>query len=188
VDEINSLFEQSGFFYAKSLLRGSYDECLQYPNEFPSQISGWLGLPPIDDNVCEGIVIRPVLPCYLRNGSRVLLKSKNERFAEKKSVKNRPPKLIIEPDYSEELNALLPEVEEYITENRLSNVVSHIGEISLPKEAGKLIGLFSRDVLDDFLKEYSGEYTGLEKSEQKILNRHINSEATKLIKQVYFKL
>jgi len=49
-----------------------------------------------------------------------------------------------------------------------------------------LIGLFSKDVLDDFLKEHSGEYAALEKSEQKIVNRHINALATNLIKAVYF--
>ena len=186
VDEVNLFFEQGGFFYAKTLFRGNLDACMKYPNDSPSAIAGWLGYPPIEDNICEGIVIRPVQPTYLRNGARVLLKSKNERFAEKKSVKKRAPKLFVEPSYSELLNNLLPVVEAYITENRLNNVVSKIGHVSVPKETGKLIGLFSKDVLDDFLKEHSGTYIELEKSEQKILNRHINALATKLIKAVYF--
>jgi len=186
-DEANKLFEQGGFFYAKPLFRGSFADCLKYPNEFPSQISVWLGLPRIDDNICEGVVIRPIVPCYMRNGTRVLLKSKNERFAEKKAIKKRAPKLLIEPTYSAELNALLPITEEYIIENRLNNVISHIGQISLPREAGKLIGLFSRDILDDFLKEHSGDYAAIEKSEQKILNRHINMKATALIKKTLFR-
>ncbi|GHT62728.1 hypothetical protein FACS189451_07780 [Bacteroidia bacterium] len=185
LDEANAFFEAGGFLYAKTLFRGSFDDCLKYPNEFPSQISGWLGLPPIDDNICEGIVIRPVVPTYLRNGSMVLLKSKNARFAEKKSIKKRQPKVFIEPTYSENLNLLLPVIEEYITKNRLNNVVSKIGQVSVPKDTGKLIGLFSKDVLDDFLKEHSGEYAGLEKSEQKILNKHVNTGATKLVKKVY---
>jgi len=123
----------------------------------------------------------------LRNGLRVLLKSKNAHFAEKKSVKKREPKLFVEPSYSKELNNLLPVSEQYVTENRLNNVVSKIGQISVPKDAGKIIGLFSKDILDDFLKEHSGEYAAIEKSEQKILNRHINSLATGLIKKVYFR-
>ena len=187
VDEANNFFEKGGFFYAKTLFRGTLDECLRYPNLFQSQISGWLGLPPIEGNICEGIVIRPVEPAYLRTGSRVLLKSKNERFAEKKSVKKREPKLFVEPSYSEALNNLLPVTEQYVTENRLNNVVSKIGQISVPKDTGKLIGLFSKDILDDFLKEHSGNYAAIEKSEQKILNRHINSLATDLIKKVYFR-
>jgi len=122
----------------------------------------------------------------LSNGSRVLLKSKNARFAEKKSRKKRESKLFVPPTYSEPLNELLEIVEQYVTENRLNNVVSKVGQISLPKEIGKLMGLFSKDILDDFLKEHSGEYVALEKMEQKILNRHVNSFAINLIKQVYF--
>ena len=186
VDETNMFFEKGGLFYAKTLFRGMLNECLKYPNDSPSQISGWLGLPPMEDNICEGVVIRPVMPTYLRNGSRVLLKSKNIRFAEKKSVKKREPKLFEEPSYSEMLNGLLLVAEQYVTENRLNNVASKIGHVSVPKDTGKLIGLFSKDILDDFLKEHSGEYAATEKSEQKILNRHVNSLATNLIKKVYF--
>ncbi|MDR2586004.1 MAG: hypothetical protein LBC84_07300, partial [Prevotellaceae bacterium] len=127
------------------------------------------------------------VPTYLHNGARILLKNKNERFAEKKSIKKRTPKLFVEPSYSKELNNLLLVVEEYVTKNRLNNVVSKIGQISVPKDTGKLIGLFSKDVLDDFLKEHSSPYALLEKSEQKILNKHINTLATALIKEVYFK-
>jgi Rnl2 family RNA ligase len=185
VDEVNRFFEQGAFFYAKTLFRGTLEACLQFPNDAPSQISWWLGLPPIEDNICEGIVIRPVIPAYLHNGARVLLKSKNARFAEKKAIKKRAPKLFVEPSYSDLLNNLLPVAEQYVTQNRLNNVVSKIGQVSVPKDTGKLIGLFSKDILDDFLKEHSGKYAAIEKSEQKILNRHINALATNLIKKVY---
>jgi Rnl2 family RNA ligase len=187
VDEANTFFEHGDFFYAKTLFRGNISQCLQYPNDGPSQISAWMKLPPIEDNICEGIVIRPVEPTYLRNGARVLLKNKNARFAEKKAIKKRAPKLFVEPSYSEMLNNLLPIVEQYVTENRLNNVVSKIGHVSVPKDTGKLIGLFSKDILDDFLKEHSGNYAAIEKSEQKILNKHVSTLAMKVIKEVYFK-
>jgi Rnl2 family RNA ligase len=183
VDEANRFYEQGGFFYAKTLFRGTLNECLKYPNDALSVISEWFGLPPIEGNICEGVVIRPVKPTYLNNGCRVLLKNKNERFAEKKAVKKRTPKLFVKPSYSTVLNELLPVVEQYITENRLNNVISKIGEVSFPKDTGKLIGLFSKDILEDFLKEHSGEYAAIEKSEQKILNRHVNLLATNLIKR-----
>ena len=187
VDESNSFFEQVEFFYAKTLFRGDFDKCLRYPNDSMSLISEWLGLPPIEDNVCEGIVIRPVVTTYMSDGCRVMLKNKNARFAEKKSVKKREPKLIIEHPYSEELTNLFPIVEQYITENRLGNVVSKIGQISIPKDIGKLIGLFSRDILEDFLKEHSADYNAIEKNEQKILNKHVNEQAVKVIKDVCFR-
>jgi Rnl2 family RNA ligase len=185
VNETNGFFEESNIFYAKTLFQGNLNECLEYPNAFQSRIAGWLGLPLLEDNICEGIVIRPVEPVFFRNGSRLLLKSKNSKFAEKKSVKKRQPALFIEPTYSEELNQQLVVAEEYVTENRLNNVVSKIGQISIPRELGKLIGLFSQDILEDYLKEHSNAYVLMEKSEQKILNRHVNKQATDLIKKVY---
>ena len=185
VDEVNELFDKHGFFYARTLFKGTLGECLKYPNAFQSKIAEWLGFPAIEDNICEGIVIRPVVPMYLRNGSRVLIKSKNKRFAEKKSVKKRN-KLFAEPvPYSEALKALIPEVEAYVTEQRLANVVSHIGEVHVPKDFGKIMGLFSKDVLEDFLKEHGGEYGCLEKSEQKLLNKELNKLSTEMVKKVY---
>lgn len=185
VDEVNELFETEGFFYAKTLFKGTLAECLKYPNAFESKIAEWLGLPTIEDNICEGVVIRPVVPMYLRDGSRVLIKNKNERFSEKKSIKTRN-KLFAEPvPYSEALKALLQEAEVYVTENRLANVVSHIGEVHFPKDFGKVMGLFSKDVLDDFLKEHGSAYTALDKCEQKSLNKELNKLCTILVKKVY---
>ena len=184
VDELNNLFEAEGFFYARTLFSGSLEECLKYPNAFQSKISEWLGLPAIEDNICEGVVIRPVVPQYLRNGSRVLIKNKNARFAEKKSVKKRN-KLFTEPvPYSDSLKSLIPEIDAYITENRLNNVISHIGEVSLPKDFGKIMGLFAKDILDDFLKEHGGVYSALDKCEKKSLNRELNKLATDFVKKV----
>jgi len=185
VDEVNKLFETTGFFYAKTLFRGSLTECLKQPNAFQSKIAEWLGLPAIEDNICEGVVIRPVMPCYLRNGSRVLIKNKNERFAEKKGVKKRN-KLFAEPvPFSEELKSLIVEAEAYVNENRLVNVVSHIGEVHFPNDFGKVMGMFSKDVLTDFLKEHGGEFDALDKCEQKTLNKEVNKLCTALVKQVY---
>ncbi|MDR1757927.1 MAG: hypothetical protein LBR51_03050 [Bacteroidales bacterium] len=184
VNETNAFFEQEKFIYAQTLFEGNLDECLSYPNDFSSTIYKNFNLPPIDDNICEGVVIRPVEPLYLHDGSRVLLKNKNARFAEKKSIKKRAPRVFVEPTYSDLLQKLLPEAENYITENRLHNVVSKIGEIRVPHDTGKLIGMMSKDVLEDFLKEHSGNYAALEKSEQKIVNTHITKAVSRLIKNM----
>lgn len=187
VEEANGFFEAEGFFYARTLFRGTLAECLKHPNAFQSRIPEWLGLPAIEGNICEGIVIRPVVPTYLRNGTRVLIKSKNERFAEKKSVKKRN-KLFAEPvPYSDGLKAMIGEGEVYVTENRLANVVSHIGEVHFPKDFGKVMGLFSKDTLGDFLKEHGGSYAALDKCEQKSFNKELNRLCTSLVKKVYMR-
>ena len=185
VYETNAFFEQGNFLYAKTLFRGTFDDCLKFPNDLQSKVGEWLGLPVLEDNVCEGIVIRPVKPVYFYDGSRVMLKSKNEIFAERKSKRPRDTANFLKPTRSEQLNELLLTVEQYVTENRLNNVVSKIGQIVLPRDIGKLICLFNQDILEDFLKENANEYARLDKIEQGILRRQVNIWAIALIKEVY---
>lgn len=181
VEETNTLFEKHGFFYAKTLFCGKLKECLEYPNAFDSKISGWLGFPQVEDNICEGVVIRPVVPMFLRNGSRVIIKNKNERFSEKNVRKGNKR--------FEQLTPVNPKVKElldvascYATEARLINVLSHIGEVDLSRDFGKIVGLFSKDLLEDFLKEHQMEYNLLEAAEQKILKKEINKLAVVIVK------
>lgn len=185
VDEVNELFEAEGFFYAPTLFRGSLNECLQQSNRFQSKIAELLGFPPIEDNICEGIVIRPIVPMFLRNGSRVLIKSKNERFAEKKGEKKHQRQPQSQPEHSAEYLQLLEELSLYVTENRLANVVSHIGEVQVPKDFGRLMGMLSKDTFEDFLKEHRTDYLDLEKSEQKALTKELNNLSSELVKKVF---
>ena len=185
VDQAERLFESEGFFYAKPLFKGTLDECLAYPNEFQSKIAEWLGYPAIEDNICEGIVIRPVTPHYLRTGSRALIKSKNARFAENKSVKRRNRQLEAPVEYSKELAEMIENLASYVNENRLANVVSHIGEVRMPADLGKLIKEMSYDVVEDFLKEHSSLYNVIDKSEIKIFNKELNKMISSLVKKVY---
>ena len=185
VDETNALLEAERFFYARSIFTGLLDDCLKHPNQFQSKIAEWLGLPAIDDNICEGIVIRPVTPYYLRTGSRVLIKSKNEKFAEKKSSKRRNMQLEQQVEYSKELAELLGLLDPFVNENRLVNVVSHIGELKIPRDLGKLIKEMSYDVVEDFLKEHSALYNVIDKSEVKIFNKEFNKMVSALVKKVY---
>lgn len=187
VEETNSLFEKYGFFYAKTLFTGTLDDCLAHPNAFVSHIPEWLGLPPIENNICEGIVIRPVVPMFLRNGSRVMIKSKNERFAEKKTQRGPGPELDPAANYSNEMKELMAVLATFITEPRLDNVVSHIGEVQLPRDFGKLTGLFAKDIFEDFMKENAVAYNELERKEQKTINKELAKLAATMIRKKYSK-
>jgi len=76
---------------------------------------------------------------------------------------------------------LFSEMGNLITENRLRNVLSKIGPIK-QKEFGKLIQLFSKDILDEFFKDHIEEYNGLEKKEQKQLTRKLSQKCAELIR------
>lgn len=180
VEETNSIFKQFGFFFAKTLFEGTLEECLQHSNRFESTIATDLGLPRISDNICEGVVIRPIIPMYLRNGNRVLIKNKNPKFAEiRKGRKNQHKE--IRQNISNELKGALSLAMCYITENRLNNVISHIGEVNLSKDFGKVLGLYCKDILTDFTKDHNDLYLALRKEDQKQLNKEILKFATKVV-------
>lgn len=179
-DEMADVFEKNDIFYSKSLFRGTLDECLEFNNAFQSNIPTWLGLPPIKDNICEGVVFKPMVPYFFNNGDRILLKNKNERFSEKK--KEKVHKVI--PDLPEDVKKAISTVSEYINDNRLNNVISHEGEFDMPKDFGRLIKLLTMDILNDFIKEYK-EWNSLEKVNQKLVTKEVNSLAVKVIKDHY---
>jgi len=180
IDTFNKYMEQIGFIYAKTIFRGTLQECLEYPNKFQSKISQWMGLPEIPDNCCEGIVIKPVSPKFLVHGNRLILKNKNEKWAEKAKQKKRPQKAKLE--LSDEAKELWLKLESYATANRLRNVISKIGEIK-KTDFGKLMASFSQDVLADFFKDHEHEFKSLEKKEQKHLTRQLNGECSKMIRK-----
>ena len=85
------------------------------------------------------------------------------------------------PDEVAELFTL---AEAYFTAPRLDNVKSHIGEVSFPKDLGRVSGLLAKDVLEDFLKEHAEDYNNLAKQEQKALNGLLNKRAIDFIKNL----
>lgn len=178
IDEATALLALLGFFYARTLFEGSLDDALNYPNAFESKISGWLGLPSVENNICEGTVIKPNKSYFFPNGERVIIKNKNEKWAENK---NHTIKIKEEEVVSEMVIKLQRIVETYVTQNRLNNVISKIGEISF-SDFGRVLGLFNKDILEDFLKDYDNHYNSLEKLEQKKVKKHIGSKAAAILR------
>jgi len=179
LDYVNPLFEAHQMLFAKTLFEGSLEECLNYTNLFPSTIPKELGLPEINPNTCEGVVIRPKINCHFNNGVRVILKNKNEKWEENtkhlKSINQSAP-------LSEKVIALQGAIQAYVTENRLNNVLSKIGEVTR-KDFGKIIGGFNRDVIEDFTKDYQNAFSILEKKEQKLITKSIVPISAKMIKE-----
>ena len=74
--EANKLFSTAGLLYAWNRFIGPLEDCLAYPHVFPTSIPAELGLPPLADNLCEGVVIKPLTPILLPDGSRIAVKVK----------------------------------------------------------------------------------------------------------------
>ena len=178
LDEANELFEQLDFLFARTIFQGTLNEVLAYPNTFQSTISKDLNLSEIEGNTCEGIVIKTISNTNFESGKRVILKNKNEKWAEREKNKKRRKK----PPIGEEVKVLISDIGTYVTENRLNSVISKIGEIT-QKDFGQVMGLFSKDVVEDFQKDYKDEISKLEDKEFKIVTKSITGKMAKLLKE-----
>jgi Rnl2 family RNA ligase len=180
----NTHFDEVGMFYAKTLFAGTFSECMAYPNDFDSKVRVWLNLPKIEDNVCEGTIIKPLVSRHFGNGERVIFKNKNEKWSEKSHLKrihtDKPNAVEAFSDAEKELmHTLLV----YVNENRLMNVQSKIGEFS-PKQTGKTIGFLAKDALGDFVKDHETAWKNTEKQHQKVMTKILTREAATLVKEV----
>ncbi|MFK7750107.1 MAG: RNA ligase, Rnl2 family [Kordia sp.] len=180
----NTYFEEVGLFYAKTLFAGTFSECMAYPNAFESKVHEWLNLPTIEDNICEGTIIKPLVSKRFGNGQRVIFKNKNEKWSEKSHEKrsrvSKPSAIEALSDTEKELmHTLLG----YVNENRLMNVQSKLGEFS-PKQTGKTIGLLAKDALEDFVKDHETDWENTEKQHQKVMTKILNREAATIVKEV----
>ena len=72
--------------------------------------------------------------------------------------------------------------QQYTTENRLRNVNSHIGEIN-NKMFGKLLGLFSKDILEDMEKDNPEIFEGLKADRRSIVNKEVNKNVQVFIRE-----
>ncbi len=177
VKDTNRYFVREGLLHAKTLFEGNLSECLAFPNEFNTTIPDELGLPPLVPNLCEGVVIRPLKSFYFKSGKRVMLKNKNEKWSENrryhKSIKKNEP-------LPEQIIKLQEAILTYVTDNRLSNVISKIGEVT-EKDFGKVLGMFSKDIVEDFLKDYHDVTDELDKKELKIIKKSMSGAASELV-------
>ena len=165
----NKLFKQEGMLYATTLFEGTIEDCLVYTNTFDSTIPAKLGLPTLSPNIVEGTIIKPAEPLYFNNGTRVVLKNKNEQWSEK--IKG-PKRVKVEAPLPEKIVQLQDEIALYITENRLNSVLSKIGAITM-KDMGRVMGMFNKDVIEDFLKDNNHLVADLDKKELKLVTKSI---------------
>jgi Rnl2 family RNA ligase len=150
---------------------GTFKECLQYPNEFPTKIPEMYGLENKEDNICEGVVIKPYnMEIYNKYGRRVIFKNKNEKFAEKQKASKQKKEI----NLTEEDNKNIENFLQYVNENRLNAVLSK-GEVEISfKNFGKIAELFMKDCIKDYNKENEIRYNDFDKKVKKIINKKVS--------------
>lgn len=126
---------------------------VNFPLGFDSTIPAKLGLPPIPNNVAEGIVIKPLHDVVLESKQgmkRVIFKRKVEGFAERK------PRRMEKSEKGLLTNGELLKYEmlALVTEQRLVNTISKLGQPSTDKGTNpswnEIQSALTADVLDEF--------------------------------------
>jgi len=88
----------------------------------------------------EGVVLRPLIEVQKNNGSRIIVKHKNDEFMETKTPRSMDPEKL---KILTESNAI---ADEWVTFNRLNNIVSHFpGDLDVTK-TGNYIKIMIEDV------------------------------------------
>lgn len=138
-----NIIRWAGISTVPVIATGTFSECLALTNTFKSTLTpeGYL-----EENKSEGLVIEPVEPNWFNNGSRIYFKNKTESFSERQAK----PKQVFE--LSDEESELLNEMLEYNTPQRVSNVISKIGQVT-NKDFGQILGLTTQDLLEEYTKE-----------------------------------
>lgn len=171
--------KECGLNFAPVLFTGSFKECLELSNTFQSTLTpeGYEG-----ENISEGLVIEPVEPAWFANGSRVYFKNKTESFSEK----NRQPKEKQLFELSGEESDLLNELLTYNTEQRVSNVISKIGQVT-NKDFGRILGLTVQDILEDFSKDNDYDAKAHAESNWKQFHKLLSAEVGKTVREQFVK-
>lgn len=165
-----------GVPFVPLLHTGTFEECLHFRNTFQSKLTPYMY---DGDNTAEGIVIEPLNPKWWKNGSRVYFKNKSTAFSEKKQ---RAPKE--KAGLSEEGNAVLNSLLEYCTEQRVSNVISKVGNIT-SKDFGKILGMTIKDILEDFQKDT--ERDAQQVDEWSLISKALNKEVGVVVRNEFVK-
>lgn len=156
------------------LFRGSFEDALKFENEFVTKIPVMHGLPEIEDNLAEGVVIKPAIPLHFPSGARVALKNKIERYNEKQTPKKPVAAVAENPILSHPIN-------DYINPQRLDAVISKIGYVT-KKDFSRVMKEFSADILEDYRKDHEGE---IDDKEEKILKKVVGTMARNVVSKYF---
>ncbi|EFC47173.1 predicted protein [Naegleria gruberi] len=187
------IFSKSQLLYAEPLLIASYEECMDMDVKFDSKLPKKLGMPSLNEsNYAEGVVIKPMKEINIsKKGKleRAIIKRKIQEFSEKKyeqAVKWSTPTSNSSSNSIDELEVIKYEALACITENRLNNAISKIGNIDTKNKVqmNQLLQAYIQDVFDE-LNESGFQISSSQKSQ---LEEVITLESKKIIFQYFKKL
>ncbi|MDO3425911.1 RNA ligase family protein [Chryseobacterium sp. APV1] len=178
-------FNEFELFHAKPLLIGKFNEATNFNIRINSSVPKEFNLPELQNNLIEGVVIKPFDQKDHAVFSRPIIKLKNPEFDEEEKF-HEAEKWSFIPNVSsktEELSFIVDELRNYVTQNRLKSAVSKIGTLDLNNHSrvSEIKKEFLEDVITDFNENNDGLLNDLSSDDQAWIAERINSEINKMI-------
>ncbi|WP_291720023.1 RNA ligase family protein [Bernardetia sp.] len=185
-DKAIRLFETHKLLYAKNLFIGKLNEALEFDIRINSTIPIQLNLPNFKNNLIEGIVIKPLQELDTEIfPNRPILKIKNPEFEENKAF-HEAQKWSFVPNISsntEELQFLVEELRNYITQNRLQSAISKIGKLDFDnsERIEEIREEFVKDILIDFDQDNDTILVELSSHQKQWIEERITADCQKFM-------
>lgn len=178
-------FNQFGIFHAQPLFIGKFNEAMNFNIRMNSAVPKEFNLPELQDNLIEGVVIKPFNQTDNSLFSRPVIKLKNPEFDEEDKF-HEAEKWSFIPDVSsktEDLSFITDELRNYVTLNRLKSAVSKIGELDMnnPLRISEIKAEFLEDVITDFNENNDDLLNDLSSAEKEWIITRVNAEINKII-------
>ena len=186
-DLLQKLCSDVGLPCQQVVFRGTLEECLKFdPVMQDTTGQHFWGLPPIDGNVAEGVVVKPVEAVYL-GCSRVIFKIKTPKFKERI---RRTKAVIADAGLTDVEKSIVERALEYVNEARVFSALSKLGtSVKFSQLTGEVI----RDAMADFRKEAGGELEKLERTADpkeinwKKIGQRLSRETSEVVRPVFLR-
>ena len=172
-------FERYNLFHAKSLQIGTLNEALEFDIQINSTIPKLLEFPKIEDNIIEGVIIKPLEHLDYPLTKRPIIKLKNPEFEENDKFHQAQkwsyiPAITV---HTQELDFIIEALRTYITPNRRQSAISKIGgwNPNNPERMAAIQTEYLTDIWTDFNLDHGGILEELEKVQQDWIKERIKA-------------
>lgn len=193
--EIGKYLNYDEFYYiadglnipiAPILAYGKLEDLISIDVETFESVVPWLyNMPSIENNIAEGVVIKPKTNAYLPSWERVIIKKKSDKFKEVSREKKNPRPQQEMVEASPEFNELTTIIEDYLNENRVESAQSKFPQGM--QYIGDIIGDFSKDVYEQVHLDLESKIFSLSEDERKLFRKYLGKRSTDYVKQILFK-
>ena len=177
-EEARALLLDAGVPCVTPLFIGPYAEALAFSPVFTTGVPARHGLPPLEDNLAEGVVVKPLAAVTLPDGGRPVLKIKHPRFAEDARYHQGERWQTAPVVGASPLVALEWAVVSRLNGPRLESALSKLGpETPAPALADEIIS----DVLEEVLEVCADDWGRLGDEDRALLKAVLAEEAAALV-------